>query len=138
MNTQLIAIPEFQERVSPLLDEARRFILMEITEGQIVQRSTVSINADSAALRVSKLREIGVIVIISGAVSGYLSRIISENGFQHYSWVSGPVDDVIAAYLEGKLKLSPDCTKPCRGTGRSCGRGIVNGKKNIAQEEKII
>lgn len=138
MNTQLIAIPEFQERVSPLLDEARRFILMEITEGQIVQRSTVSINADSAALRVSKLREIGVIVIISGAVSGYLSRIISENGFQHYSWVSGPVDDVIAAYLEGKLKLSPDCTKPCRGTGRSCGRGIVNGKKNIAQREKSI
>ncbi len=138
MNTQIIAIPEFQERVSPLLDEARRFILLEVKDGQVVQKSTVSINSDSAALRIAKLREIGVTVIISGAVSGYLSRVISENGFQHYSWVSGQVDDVIGAYLEGNLKLSPDCTKPCRGSGRSCGRGIVNSKKNIAQEEKII
>jgi len=138
MNTQIVAIPEFQDRISPLLDESRRFILLELSDGRVVQRSTVSLKAESAALRVAKLREIGVTVIISGAVSGYLSRVISENGFQHYSWVSGPVDEVIAAWFEGSLKLSPDCTKPCRGTGRSCGRGIVNGKKIISQQEKIL
>lgn len=138
MNNEFIAIPEFQERVSPLLDEARRFVLLEVSEGRVVQRTTVSLNAESAALRIAKLREIGVTVIISGAVSGYLARLISENSLRHYSWVSGPVDEVIEAYLAGKLKLSPECTKPCRGTGRSCGRGIVTSKKNISTQEKIL
>lgn len=138
MNSEFIAIPEFQERVSPLLDEARRFILLEVSEGRIVQKSAVTLSQESAALRIAKLREIGVTVIISGAVSGYLSRVISENRLHHYSWVSGPVDEVIAAYLSGNLKLSADCAKPCRGTGRSCGRGIVNSKKNITQQEKIL
>ena len=108
MNSELIAIPEFQERVSPLLDEARRFVLLEISGGRVAQRTTVSLNAESAALRVAKLREIGVTVIISGAVSGYLARLISESSLRHYSWVSGPVDEVIEAYLAGKLKLSPE------------------------------
>ncbi|HQO40697.1 MAG TPA: hypothetical protein PK986_09530, partial [Spirochaetota bacterium] len=62
MNTQIVAIPEFQDRISPLLDESRRFILLEVSDGRVVQRSTVSLNAESAALRVAKLREIGVTV----------------------------------------------------------------------------
>ena len=135
MKSELIAIPVFQERISPLFDEARRFMLLEITDGRIAQKSTVTLNQESAALRVAKLREIGVTTIISGAVSGYLSRIISEQGFMHYSWTSGPVDRVINQFMAGGLKPAVDCGKPCRGTGRSCGRGIDHKKINIQEKE---
>lgn len=134
MNTQLIAIPVFQERISPLLDEAKRFILLETEDGQIVQRTTITLSAESATLRIAKLWEIGVGSIISGAVSGFLSRFISEQGFMHYPWVSGPVDEVIDRFMAGSLKIAHDCTKPCRGTARSCGRGM-HGKRNIIPQE---
>jgi len=133
MKNEFIAIPVFQERISPLLDEARRFILIELSEGSIVNRTTVTLNQDSAALRVAKLREIGITTIICGAVSGFLSRIISEQGFVHYSWTGGPVEQVIDLYMSGALTPAVDCGKPCRGTGRSCGRDIAQGRKKITE-----
>ena len=138
MNNEFIAIPEFQERISPLLDEARRFVLLELADGLIVQRSTVTLTSETAAMRILRLSEIGVTSIICGAVSGYLARMISENSLNLYSWVSGPVEDVIKAYLDGLLKLSPECTKPCRGTGRSCKRSFDNSRQYITGKEKNL
>ncbi len=138
MKNELIAIPEFQERVSPLLDESRRFVLLELTDGLIVQRSTVTLSSETAALRIIRLSEMGVTSIICGAVSGYLARMISEKSLGLYSWVSGPVEDVMKAYLEGQLKPAPDCMKPCRGTGRSCGRGFNYSRQNITGKEKNL
>lgn len=138
MKKELLAIPVFQDRISPLLDEARRFILVELTDGSVLQRSVVTLNAGSAMLRMAKLKEIGVSVIISGAVSGYLSAFINEQGFIHYSWASGQVDEVVSLYLDGRLKPAGDCGKPCRGSGRSCKQGFACGKKDINEEERNI
>lgn len=138
MESELIAIPVFQERISPLFDEARKFVLFEAGEGRIIQKSTVPMSGESSAMRVIRLREVGVTTIICGAVSGYLSGVIAEQGLILYSWQSGPVDEVIALYLSGGLKQAEGCGKPCRGTGRSCGRGMFHGKRVLRQEEKIL
>jgi predicted Fe-Mo cluster-binding NifX family protein len=124
MNNELIAMPLFEERISPLLDVSERFVIYEINQGKITQKAVVNINEPSERGRVLKLREIGVSLIISGAVSRYLSYIISDTGLKHIPWASGPVDEVIECYLNNTLIT-------VRPSGGSCG-GILKKRKNDA------
>lgn len=116
MNNELIAIPVFQERVSPLLDEARRFALFEVCDGAIIQKMVINVDLDTDAMRICKLKDMGVTTLVSGAVSGYLSRFIVEKGLRHYPWVNGNVDEVIESYLKGGLA-------ECFGGKRRCEGG---------------
>ncbi len=116
MNSELVAIPVFQDRVSPLLDEARRFILFEVCDGEITQKIVINVDFDTCIMRITKLKELGVLTIISGAVSGYISGIIIENGLRHYPWNSGDVNEIIELYLKNRLQ-------PCRASVNQCGEG---------------
>ena len=121
MKSKLIAIPVFEERISPLLDVSSRFVLYEINKGAVTQRIVINIDADSDRSRIQKLKEIGVGVIISGAVSRYLSYIITETGIRHIPWNSGPVDEVIKSFLNNTLE-------PVIPKGGSCG-GMMRKRK---------
>ena len=69
MNTELIALPVFQERISPLMDVSDRYAIFETAEGLIRHKIDISLNAESELQRVERLKEIGVNTIICGAVS---------------------------------------------------------------------
>ncbi len=111
----MVAMPVYQERISPLLDVAKKFVIFELESGEIRQKLIIDIHAEADPFRIEKLREIGVSVIISGAVSGVVSRMINERGIRLISWVNGPVDDVIELYIRDALR--PYCPAP-----RGCGR----------------
>lgn len=123
MDNELIAMPVFEERISPLLDVSERFVIYEINNKRIVQRIVVSISDVPDITRIQKLKEIGVSVIISGAVSRHLSHIITESGVKHIPWANGPVDEIIKLYIEETLFTA----RPDSG---SCGmqRKIYPGK----------
>lgn len=114
MNNELVAIPVFQERISPLLDEARRFILFEIAEGGVSQKIVINIDLDTCAMRIARLKEMGVTSIVSGAVSGDVSDIIIAYGIHHYPWNNGYVSNVIELFLDNRLR-------PCRASFNQCG-----------------
>jgi predicted Fe-Mo cluster-binding NifX family protein len=116
MNNEMVAIPVYQERVSPLLDVAKKFALYELEQGEIRQKLVVDIHAENEAFRVEKLREMGVSVIIGGAVSGFVGRLIGEKGMLLIPWICGPVEEVIERYIKHELEC-PDGGKP------GCGRG---------------
>ena len=124
MKSELIAIPVFEERISPLLDVSERFVLFEVKDKRITQRIVININAETDRLRIQKLKELGVAVIISGAVSRFLSYIISETGMRHMSWISGPVDEAIESFLNGTLE-------PVLPKGGSCG-GMMRKRRLVA------
>jgi predicted Fe-Mo cluster-binding NifX family protein len=69
----------------------------------------------------------GVTTLISGAVSGNLSRFIVEKGVRHYPWVNGTVDEVITAYLNGGLTECFGGKKRCEGGRRR--RCCINGNE---------
>jgi predicted Fe-Mo cluster-binding NifX family protein len=92
MKSELIALPVFQNRVSPLMDVSSRYVIYETEDGQIKQRMDISLNTGSESSRVEKLREIGVNTIICGAVSGYVSHIINEKGMRLLPMIYGPVE----------------------------------------------
>jgi len=140
MKSKLIAIPVFEERISPLLDVSERFVLFEVKGSEVTQKIAINISAETDRLRIQKLKEIGVAVIISGAVSRYLSYIISETGIKHVPWISGPVDEVIKSYLNNTLQSVLPEKGSCGGmmrkrklvTGAACGNGSTeNDKKEI-------
>ncbi|MFH0975170.1 MAG: NifB/NifX family molybdenum-iron cluster-binding protein [Spirochaetota bacterium] len=115
MKHEMTAVSVYKERVSPLLDVAKKFAIYEIREGKIKQKIVAEIHTDDESQRIDKLKEIGVSVIIGGAVSCFMSEIIHEKGLKLFSWVSGPVDNIIDLYLKNRLySIIPDMRKCSR------------------------
>jgi predicted Fe-Mo cluster-binding NifX family protein len=141
MKSELIAMPVFEERISPLLDVSERFALFEVKDKMITQKIIININAETDRMRIHKLKELGVAVIISGAVSRYLSYIIDENGIKHIPWISGRIDEVIKSFLNNTLQSVPPENGSCGGmmrkrkliAGDACIKepGINNKKENV-------
>jgi predicted Fe-Mo cluster-binding NifX family protein len=108
MKHEMVAVPVYQERISPLLDVAKKFAVFEIEKGEVKQKITLDIHTDDEPQRFEKLKEMGVSVIIGGAVSCFVSEIIREKGIKLLSWITGPVDTTIELYIK-------DAIKPFRG-----------------------
>ena len=140
MKSELIAIPVFEERISPLLDVSERFVIFEVKDSEVIQKIEVSIKAETERFRIQKLKELGVAVVISGAVSRYLSHIIIEAGITHIPWINGRVNDVINSYLNNTLESILPEKGSCGGMMRK-GKlitGAVCGKESALNEEKEI
>lgn len=118
MKDKFIAMPIFEERISPLLDVSERFVLYEINDGAVTQKVIISINAENERVRMLRLKELGVGVIISGAVSRYMCHIISETGIRHIPWISGPVDVAINSYINDSLQSVLPGNGSCGGMMR--------------------
>ncbi len=137
MKSELIAIPIFQERISPLLDVSSRFALFEIENGIIIQKIIISINAESEPLKVEKLRELGVSTVISSAVSGHVSRLISDRGLRLISWVTGPVDEIVELYIaNGPLPCCAGYRGGCPRRGSGAGKGKKHARNRSGAKKR--
>jgi predicted Fe-Mo cluster-binding NifX family protein len=103
MISEFIAVPSFQERVSPLLDVSDRYAIFETENGEIKQKVTITVPSESGPQRIEKLKDIGVNTIICGAVSGYVAHIVDEKGIRLFPMIYGPIDEVIEQYLNHSL-----------------------------------
>lgn len=134
MKNEMVALPVFNERISPLLDVANRFAIYEIVDDRISQKIMVSLHDESVIQRVQKLKELGVSLIIGGAVSGFVTHVIAEKGIRLISWINGEADKVIHSYLRDDLDYAAEDTRGCgRGRRRGC-RGVGSGKRGVGRE----
>jgi predicted Fe-Mo cluster-binding NifX family protein len=125
-----VAIPIWNERVSPVFDAATRLVLVDFENGTEQARREEAIQESLPPRRARRLVELGVDVLICGAISRPLASMLAASGVTVIPWTAGPVNDVVAAYLKGKLPdprwLMPGCgAGPQRhrgGRGR-CRRG---------------
>jgi predicted Fe-Mo cluster-binding NifX family protein len=123
-----LAIPTRNRRISPVFDSAGQVLLVDFEEGKECSRCVAPLPADSLAGRVTRLKELAVVVLICGGISRTLRQMIEADGIQVYSWTAGPVDEVLDAYREGRLHdarwLMPGCSDPERSEmGGDQGRG---------------
>jgi predicted Fe-Mo cluster-binding NifX family protein len=98
-----IAIPDWQGRVSPVFDSASKALLVEATEGGQVRREMASIPGDDALERARWLRRLGVEVLICGAISRHVETALAAAGIVVIPNTCGQVDDVLKAFLNGRL-----------------------------------
>jgi len=98
-----IAIPQWQSRVSPVFDVACTFLMIEFADGREQRREISSHPAGESFNRVRLLHELGVQVLICGAVSQPLESALVSAGIQVIPHICGVVDDVLKAFIHGYL-----------------------------------
>lgn len=111
----------------------------------IVEDQTVALPQGSGMIsRIDTLIGLRIDVLVCGAISRPVHRLIAASGIRIHSFVSGEADKVLEALLSGKLEEKPFSMPGCgmgrngqgcgRGAGnrsRGRGKGFLSGKKEV-------
>ena len=98
-----VALPYWQDRISPVLDTADNFLLADV-EGGIPGRSErINLSGRSYSEKAEFLKRRGVNLLLCGAVSEYCQGIFFSNGIEVIPWLRGKVDCVIEAFIKRNL-----------------------------------
>lgn len=98
-----LAVPVSAGRISTAFDFARHLLVVELEDGREVRRSELALEEDLPMNRARRLQAAGVNAVICGAISRSLAEHLSNGGIDVIPFVSGPVEEVLAAYLAGGL-----------------------------------
>jgi len=131
----LVAIPFWQGRVSPVFDSARKLALVQIENGTIVGRNEVLLEGTLPPHRVEQLVKLGVEILVCGSISRTLTTMCRYSGITIFAWVSGPLEEVIQAYIAGTFP-NPAYTMPgCRGRRFRARRRRGRGRNRDAAQQ---
>jgi len=97
-----LAFPVFQGRVAPVLDTCTRLVVMN-PQGALASGHKVRVAAGPLAERVLEFRQLGIRVIVCGALSEQLYHLLLGEGIRLVSGVAGDLEAVVAAYKNGTL-----------------------------------
>jgi predicted Fe-Mo cluster-binding NifX family protein len=115
-----IAIPIWQGRVSPVFDAAGSLLVADIENGQEVRHIEKSLALKNPLSRVNFITQLGVEVLICGAISLQLHNALTSSGVKVISFTCGPVEDVIRAFMNHRLSdnafLMPGCSSQRRSS----------------------
>ena len=101
-----VAIPVSGGRVSPAFDFARHLLLLEYEGGREVSRAELVFEEMIPVSRARRLEFLGVKVLICGAISRSLTDHLANSGIDIVPFVSGTVEEVLAAYFAGQLEFA--------------------------------
>lgn len=123
-----IAIPTWQGRVSPVFDVAEQTLLVSLNGQEESDRSLESLRGMALHKRAGRLAELGVNVLLCGAISWQLETLLTTGGIKVISLVCGDVEEVLRAFRDGTLKneqfaMPGCCGRMRRGRGRGWRRG---------------
>ena len=130
-----VAFSVWNGRIAPVFDVAGTVIVREVADGKLTSDETVSISVDDAHEKINTLLNNGVSDIVCGALSMRFQVFIEDKGIKVFPFISGDIDEVCAAFVEGRLDSSfsmPGCGKRNgQGGGRGRGRGRSNRFNNF-------
>jgi len=131
-----IAMPWWQGRVSPVLDVAARFLLITVEQGQETAREDLLFEAAGALERVRQVARLGVEAVVCGAVSRPLDLALRSAGIQVVTDICGQVDDVLAAFIGGRLNQAEYLMPGCCGRRRGFHAESDRGRRCRTQRQK--
>ena len=104
-----IAIPVFENRISPRFDFAPTLLLFNIEGERITEWKEISCEENDGIQRISKLKELGVEILICGGLPQYLSGMLNDSGIKVIPWVTGNVSEALSLFLQGRLNPGTVC-----------------------------
>lgn len=118
-----LAISTLADRISPVFDVARQLLVVEVDHGKEVGSRNVPLEESKPAARARYVAALGVKVLICGAVSRPLERLLQVEGIEVFSQRCGPVGEVLGAFLSGQLteeafRMPGCCRRRFRGGRR--------------------
>ena len=123
---QRVAIPIFQNRVSPVLDSCRHMLIIDIRQNAEMDRETVYLDEMSLTERCGIFAKLDVTVVICGGVSEGFANMLLGADIHLLNGIAGEIDDVITAFLEERLD-NPQFYMPGfrKGNRRKPRQGLV-------------
>ena len=108
-----VALTVWENRISPLFDCARMLLIVDIVDRTETSRHFEPFHYESPFSRAAKLSDLGIEILICGAVSNLFTNVIETHGIKVIPFVAGAVDEVLDAYLtnglcDSKLRM-PGC-----------------------------
>jgi len=106
-----IAIPIWNGFVSSVFDFAHKLLLLDIENGHELNRSEATLIPESVPQRASRLKGLGVDVLICGAISRPLMYMLTGSGIEVLPYITGNIENVLGAYIAGQL-IRPEFSMP--------------------------
>jgi len=124
-----IAIPIWENRVSPVLDTALRLLVIEVVDQKEISRFEIYMDEQDLSRRSLRIQGLGLDTLICGAISRPFLSSLEATGIHIVSGISGHPEDVLKAHLGGTLFrprfLMPGCNRNRRRKKEGCPQRIV-------------
>ncbi len=117
-----VAVTVWENTVSTVCDFCNRLLVFDVMGNEVKNKSFMPFETRILPERVNILEELGVEVLLCGAISRPLERMIRTSGVKVIPCLRGSIEEVIGAYLVGGLS-DARFTLPGFGPGASCIRG---------------
>jgi predicted Fe-Mo cluster-binding NifX family protein len=125
-----VAVAHWQGRVSPVFDEARNLLLVDVGNGMERGRQNLRLDADEPHALAGKLADWDTDVVICGAISWPLEMALASAGVRVVPQTCGEVENVIGAFNSGHLTdtafLMPGCPGRQQGIRMRCCQKAVD------------
>jgi len=121
----------WEDRIAPVFDTTRQLRLVESDGTAVTGESLESLAPDEPHRIAGRLAELGVGILVCGAISRPLHQLIASQGIEVVPFVTGETGAVVRAWLGNALYgdrfAMPGCCGQRRGQGRGCGQGGMGG-----------
>jgi predicted Fe-Mo cluster-binding NifX family protein len=133
----LIAVPNCQGRVSPVFDVAARLMVVRLKGNAELERKEVVLYEKQAEGIVRSLRELGINILICGAISQALQVALEHAGIRVVPQICGGLECVINAFRSGTL-TQPEFVMPgcCGRRWKMVRRGAWGAKRSHSRRPR--
>ena len=119
-----VGIAIWGTKISPVLDASEEILVVELSGTERSDIETVGLGGWGMMRRARLIGDLGLDTLICGALSDRLAGFLAWTGVRVIPWVSGDVEEVLSAFVDGKLSGQRFAMPGCRGGG---GRGLGRG-----------
>ncbi len=98
-----IAIPVWNDRVSPVFDVSRSLLVVDIADEAVSREAVYTLENEA---RASKLVKLGIDALICAAVSTPLEATLWVAGIEVIPDICGTVDEIVEAFASGDKELA--------------------------------
>ena len=106
-----VAIPTYQNRVSPVIDSCAHMLIFDIDQAHEKERENVFLGDMPLGERCRLLRELGVGIVVCGGISETFEKLLQGSNIRLISGIAGDIEAVLAAFLTNRLD-NPDFYMP--------------------------
>ena len=124
-----IALSIWKDCISTVFDAADQLLILEPEGTNGYKRTTTKLISTDVTGRASEMKERQIDVLICGAISRPLEKLLISSGICVFAFVRGPIEEVLAAYKSNCLEQAVFTLPGCRGRMVGAGRNRVRGSR---------
>ncbi|MBF0240861.1 MAG: NifB/NifX family molybdenum-iron cluster-binding protein [Desulfamplus sp.] len=98
----LVAFTAWGNRISPVFDESTSFFIVEIFDGKILKSFVKYCDPEMYWHSIEMLKMLKIDIIICGAISELLLRIVESTGIKIIPFIGGRIEEIIEFLIKNE------------------------------------